>query len=294
MSCHPAVHEPVDLARWIAQFPLDRHWKEIQAQNGPDFWYNAPDDIFSPRDLALTEQLRQRAGFQHHRDTKPVDVLLPAWGEPSVPFASKVGGVPYIRRGEWPLGQDGQPLVFHAQLCFADSRDQLPVPELPADVLLIFEEFGEEMDTEFPLSGLHFEWREIGIPRKHLMQAEDMPREPTWTPTHFHRFRSFESDETRSVDHPRGPIWVSGAYTATKIGGIPVHLQGAEEAEGLGIHLASLHSINPGDRDYPFPNLPQAPWKNPWDAGLLNFGDIGTLYLYVSAKGVICGLMQCS
>jgi hypothetical protein len=291
-----SVHESVDMARWIEQFPLERHWEQIESQDGPDFWYNVPNDIFSPRDLALTEQLRARAALQAlDGNAIAVDLLLPAWGEPRLAFASKVGGIPYLRRGEWPMASNGKPFLFLAQLCFADSKDLLPKLNLPADVLLIFCEDSDEMiESSSAGARLHFEWRHMGIPRKQLMQVEDMPRPTTWTPTHFQRYRSFETKRTGHVAHPRCTIEVSGRYVSSKIGGLPAYIQSDEEAVALGAYLASLHSINPADRVYPFPNLPEAPWTNPWDGGLLMFGDVGTLYLYASGYGDINWLMQCS
>ncbi|MCC7390477.1 MAG: DUF1963 domain-containing protein [Phycisphaerales bacterium] len=294
------IHPVVDIDRWMQRYPLDADWARLDEQGAMDFLYQMPSDVFSPRDLALTEQFRAAAGGSGALGPGvPVDVLLPALGEPPRPEVSKVGGVPYRARAPWPTDAAGRSLVFLAQLCLADSRGTLPTlgpDDLHGDVLLIFYEDDDEMIwDETSGSPLHFEWQPLGIPEAALMRAEDVPaRCSPWTPTYFELHRSTEHAGATSVRHRQFEIEVHGAYWASKIGGRPVWQQDEREADGLGRYFASLHSINPAEDEYPFPNVPKPGWgRLPYDQGFLMLGDVGTLYLFAKGGGRVGWLMQC-
>jgi|ERR1043166_755373 hypothetical protein len=294
------IHPEVDIERWISMFPFAEvrdNWRRAY----PDGYYSPPRDIFSPQDLAITQQLRDELGGPPAMGpSKPLDLLLPASGEPPRRCISKIGGVPYRPKGVWPKGTDGKPLSFIAQLCLADSPDILPMSrsELPGDVLLIFQEgteapWGEATDFG---STLKFEWQPIGIPESDLVQPSEAPLQPVnWKPTYFERFRT--------TDHPNFPppieakadqMEISCCYRASKFGGVPIFQQSEGEADGLGNYFACLHSINPTVEEYPFPNTPVSPWGDwPHDEGFFMLGDVGTLYLFAAGNGRVGWLVQC-
>lgn len=296
------VHPVVDIARWVARNPLSAKWARLDAEEARESRYYAPSDIASPRDLALTEQMREAAGGETTLGPGvPVDVLLPALGEPPRREVSKIGGLPYRPREPWPADAAGKPLSFLGQLCLADSRDLLSGysrDELPGDVLLIFQDDTDDglVWNEASGSQLYFEWYPLGLAEDELVSSAEMPEQPiTWTPTYFERHRSREHSGGCSMLRYRNiTIEVCGCYWASKIGGVPVWQQGEEEAEGLGRYFACLHSINPCEDEYPFPNVPIPPWgRLPYSQNFLMLGDVGTLYLFARGSGGIGWLMQC-
>ncbi|MBK7406273.1 MAG: DUF1963 domain-containing protein [Phycisphaerales bacterium] len=294
------IHPPVDIARWIARNPLAAKWARLDAEGAMDFRYEMPSDICSPRDLALTEQFRDAAGGPDAlwRGVN-VDVLLPALGEPQRPEVSKVGGVPYRPRAPWPTDASGRPHLFLAQLCLADSTGALSAfrrRQLPGDVLLIFCEDDDDLIwSESSGSRLHFEWQPLGIRSADLMGANELPpRGSPWTPTYFELHRSTDHAGAAMVRHRERELEVHGTYRSSKIGGLPAWQQGKAEAKGLGRYFASIHSIDPAEDEYPFPNVPTPPWgTQPCDQGFLMLGDVGTLYLFAKGGGRVGWLMQC-
>ncbi|MFG0283689.1 MAG: DUF1963 domain-containing protein [Phycisphaerales bacterium JB039] len=296
------VHPVVDIERWIGRYPLGAAWARVDAEHGPSFWYNAPSDIFSPRDLALTEQMRAAVGGPDAMGPSlPVDVLLPALGEPPRREVSKIGGLPYRARGPWPTDGAEKPLTFLGQLCLADSRDVLrgfSRDELPGDVLLVFHDDTDDglMWSEGEGAQLHFEWQPLGLAESDLVTATEVPEQPVaWTATYFERYRSTEHADVRLPLRYRDiDIEVSGEYWASKIGGVPVWQQREDEAEGLGRYFACLHSINPAEDEYPFPNVEKPAWgRHPHSQNFLMLGDVGTLYLFAKGGGKVGWLMQC-
>jgi hypothetical protein len=293
------IHTQVDINRWIAQFPLAAVREAHERKCGMPFMLS---DIHCPEHLAVMEQARAPFIETHAMGPcVPVDVLLPALGEPPRRAASKVGGLPYRRRGDWPIGRAGRPMSFIAQLCLADSWDVLTRfdrTELPGDVLLIFQD-----GTEGPW-GVHagygspmtFEWQFVGIPDADLMQLADLPPQPVkWTPTYFERYRTVEyPDLPPATSAEANRLGFCPRYMGSKIGGVPVFQQSEDEAKGLGACFACIHSINPCNVDFPFPNVPRSPWGDwPHDQGFLMLGDVGTLYLFVRRKGRVNWLAQC-
>jgi hypothetical protein len=295
-------HPSAEIAKWLAMFPLDDHIAKLKAQKAPDFWYNPPDDICSPRDLALTEQIRARAGVSAAGGGVAVDVLLPALGEPPRRAVSKIGGLPYRPRGAWPQGSRGRPLSFLGQICLADSRDVLTVDRqaLPGDVLLIFlDEQDDGLDliwSENEGARLHFEWQMLGIGDDQLVRPEEVPEQAVqWRPVYFERFRSREYEgEWPLMRLGNAQIEAPFRYAASKIGGLPVWWQDESEADGLGAFFACLHSINPVEEVWPLANVEKSPWGgSPYDEGFLMLGDVGTLYLFAKGNGRVGWLMQC-
>lgn len=276
------IHDEVDARRWVERFPLEALHDELDRSSAPEWYYAQPSYVDSPSQLAYTLRLREFAK-QPLEPTTAVDVLLPTLGEPSHPAASKVCGRPYRPDGDWPVDSAGRPLLFLAQLCFADSRDVLPFRP-PGDVLLIFcEDSDDVVWREGEGCQLHFEWRDLGIPASELILPERCPRN-MFTPTAFERMRSRESvggHGSASLLKTRGKeIEVCGHWHASKIGGVPLWQQSEEEANGLGVFFAALQAINPSGPEYPFPNLPVSSWKFPHGQKFFMFGDCGTVYLF--------------
>lgn len=304
------IHQSIDLPIWIERFPLDDHLRDLDIKQVKDFVYYPEIDLFSPQALAHYEQWLKKAGMNHNtsKGAVPVDYFLPALGEPDSRIQSKISGLPYLRKGEWPRNANGEPLAFLAQICFLDSHETLPVDttRLGGAVLLIFQDEPDEIIWSMNYGAqLHFIWMPHGVSDSELISASDVfvPNNRWYEPTHFHRFRSTESPEPeRTVTHMKRNgliskkvlIPVSHSLRATKIGGIPVWQQDESDAEGLGDFLCCIHSINPFGKDYPFVNVPVAPWGDQYSPlNFLMLGDVGTLYLFISETGKISWQMQC-
>lgn len=300
------AHQVIHLQKWIERFPLEHELIRLDAEKAKDFQYFPPIDLFKPRDLAHHMQWVRRAGFDQAPSVE-VDYFVPALGESPTRSESKISGLPYLRKADWPVDENNRPLAFLGQICFTDSWDFLSVDKamLGGDILLIFQNDPEEMiwSTEFG-SQLTFIWMNHGAHEADLATQADLWTPEGWyEPTHFHRFRAQESDaEERLVTHSRGfrflskriRIPVSYSLRATKIGGIPVWQQDEAEHEGLGKYLCCLHSINPYGKEQPFINVAEAPWGNRYcPKNLLMLGDVGTLYLFLTESGEINWLMQC-
>lgn len=298
------IHEQFDLARWINEFPLDGSLQELDRVNAPEWCYRSPGNIDGPGPLALTEQMRERAGMRQFGAgvLTPVDYLIPCIGEPSNRAVSKIGGLPYRRKANWPRGSDGKPLSFIAQICFADSLDILPSTlrrGLRGDVLLIFQE-GDWILDEDP-RWLRFEWANLGIPDSELIQEEALPEQLVrWRSVYFQVHRSVELRAWESAFRWRAhkDVIVDGSSRCSKIGGVPVWQQ-SELCSGT--FFAALHSINPyGGRDssdpaarHPFPNLARPFWWHASNEGFFMLGDVGTLYLVMEDDGSIAWSAQC-
>lgn len=289
------MHRNVDAQRWVKQYPLFSHFDTLDAQASPDFWYYQPSEVTSPKDLALTLQMREGAGMPGEPSSL-VDVLVPAIGEPDRPEASKIGGRPFRSDRPWPRDANDKPMLFMGQLCFADSLDVLPshvTSSLPGDLLLIFlEDCDSVIWNEHEGAALLFEWEQSG--RRNQAPTDQFRDAPQpWEPFHFERLRSRESESRAEIHHGTHAIEVCGHWHSTKIGGIPTWIQSEEEGEGLGTFIAAINSMVAVGDDYPLVNMPKAPPSpGPYRNELLMFGDMGTLYLFWDGTRVRW-LMQC-
>lgn len=116
--------------------------------------YLAVRPIVGPYDAALLNCVRRLIRpYINYGEALPAELFLLGVGEPETQSATKVGGLPYRPRDRvWPLGFDGQPLAFLAQINFRDSRDICGV--IPDDVLLVF-------SGRNPYEGIHAEWANV-------------------------------------------------------------------------------------------------------------------------------------
>jgi len=284
------IHERLDLARWIKEFPLSRLRREARdhvmrrRQELPEEY---PDDkavekhiqvmspswqiVVGPADVAVNEQLREEAVASGKRPAfrRPTDVVVWAKGEPSNRSVTKVGGLPYRPAvALWPKDATGTPLRFVAQLCFADSR--VLVPQLPGDILLVF---GDDDALLGEPERLLFEWWPIASEALLVeMPFVDAPFAPFYAVLH------------RTED------WDDAVFEGTKIGGVPNYIQ--EEPDVSGTFLGAIGSISvPTDTPHPFVNVAEPRgWSDEND---LIIGDMGSLYLFVGDDGKVQGVSQC-
>ncbi|MFK7883757.1 MAG: DUF1963 domain-containing protein [Phycisphaerales bacterium] len=292
-------HEIVNASEWMERFPLDKHLSKLDAEGRPDFVYHVPYDIDTPESLAHMLQYIERALSKTRRaQAQPIDVFLPALGEPTRRHQTKFGGLPYISKEDWPRDDNGNRYAFLGQICFADSLDVLPVApdKLGGDVLLLFQKDPEEMLWSMDDGDLLLVvWRPLGLSESTLVTADEAYVPDGWIePVFFHRLRTHEYNRLKPVKHGRRKITVDGKYRATKLGGTPVWQQCDSEGEGLGTYIGCLHSINPYGPEFPMINVPIAPWGDRYsDLNLPMFGDVGTLYLFLSESAQVNWVMQC-
>ncbi|MDX2118551.1 MAG: DUF1963 domain-containing protein [Planctomycetota bacterium] len=282
MSNH---HPRVDVDRWIEQFPL-----AADVERALSSAY-----VTGPEAVAIIEQARSRSGGAAGMGGPcATDVMVWALGEPTDPAATKIGGVPHRPAGvPWPVGRDGQPSTFVAQVCFADSRDVLVASDgspltLPGDVLVLFSPNpgGLWDDNDEDPTSLQYEWWPLDLER--VMAREDLP-EQTWTataggtiaPCHAHLHRSADFPAAPD-DHPLRQIYDADrlfVHEGGKIGGVPFYTRA--ESPRPGVFLAAIGSINPAGTVWPFVNVERPPTPAPiWDGDFLTLGDLGSLYLY--------------
>jgi hypothetical protein len=284
------VHERLDIAYWIDEFPLSRLRAEARdyvmrrRKELPDEYPNdnavarhielmSPEweIVVGPANVAVNEQLKEEAlaGGKCPEQRSLTDIVVWAKGEPSNRAVTKVGGLPYRpSSASWPEDVTGTPQRFIAQLCFLDSRDL--APQLPGDVLLIF---GDDDALLGEPERLLFEWWPIAShPLVSEMPVVDAPLSPFYAVLH------------RTED------WDNAVFEGTKIGGIPKFIQGEPTASG--IFIGAIGSISvPTDARHPFVNVaePRA-WSDDND---LMIGDMGSLYLFVAPDGKVQADSQC-
>lgn len=283
-------HDRLDIARWMAEFPLSRLRAEARdyvlkrRQELP--WEYADDKavdehirlmrpkwdiVVGPAAVAVNEQLRAEAlaAGRAPRVRVPTDVAVWAKGEPADRSVTKIGGLPYRPSGvPWPAGATGQPLRFVGQLSFVDSRDL--VPPLPGDVLLVF---GDDDALVAEPGRLVFEWWPL-TSRALTPQAPDVDE----------ALAPFHAALHRTED------WDNAILEGTKIGGVPRFIQEEPSVRGTFIGTIGSISVSPDER-HPFVNIAEPRgWSDEND---LMIGDMGSLYLFVDSHGQIQALSQC-
>jgi hypothetical protein len=221
-----SVHDRLDIARWLAEFPLSRLRAEARGyvlQRRQELPREYVDDravedhiqlmqpkwgiVVGPAAVAVNEQLKAEALAAGARPTKriPTDVVVWARGEPADRSVTKIGGLPYRPSDvPWPVGDGGQPLRFIGQLCFADSRDV--VPPLPGDILLVF---GDDEALVAEAERLVFEWWPLTTGS--LVSQAPAVDEEALVPFHATLHRTED--------------WDTAIFEGTKIGGMPRFIQ---------------------------------------------------------------------
>jgi Domain of unknown function (DUF1963) len=145
--------------------------------------------VDSPCSIIVAEHYRQLAMSRAEMGPLvPTDRFALAAGEPPQPHLTKVNGLPYRPSDKpWPVDREDRPMVFLAQVCFADSGDHIGAT--PGEVLLIFMQCGppERFSQAVPRldpsddEAIVFEWHSIGIPNPATWA--DVPKPPLVFPT---------------------------------------------------------------------------------------------------------------
>jgi uncharacterized protein YwqG len=228
----------------------------------------------------------------------PTDVPVWAAGEPANRACTKTGGLPYGPASlPWPAGRDNLPASFVGQICFADSRDTLqrgmyrdggPLT-LPGDVLLLFSPGGDglwDSDEDDPKS-LIYEWHSLGL--ADLVQSSAVPEQPFKVGiAHAQLHRTFDLPAVPD-DHPLvekradEPVFV---LTGGKMGGVPSFQESEYWPKGA-TFLATLGSIHATDKRHPLIGVPTNPDHFGLEGDYLMFGDVGSLHLFISERGLL-------
>lgn len=309
-SPKPKVHDRVDVQHWKSLYPLAdlreqarrfvmqrkaekpaEYPDQKSVQEHIDMMGPQAESITSPYDLAVTELLRDEAisgtVSSSLGKTTPVDVFVFSKGEPKNRAITKIGGLPYWPKARsWPKGEEGKPKTFVAQFCFADSADI--AGKLPGDVLLVFGD--AQKDVPYGASkNLRFFWEKLG--QTNLVGRGDIPKTGgRLTPVYGSICRTVDYDPT--AFEKAGVDESLAIVDGTKIGGIPMWIQEPEDLPGR--FLCALGSIQPEpERPYPWLNQAKAITSQSYDEGLLMWGDMGTLYLFIDDKGRIHCTWQC-
>lgn len=288
------VNYRFDINEWLPRFPLSRHLKRDVAGNGPRI--TAPA-VTSPSHICDLEQLRVALHDQFDWGLAvPVDVFIMGEGEPRDRHVTKIGGIPYRPAGQgWPVGNDGRPLQFLGQICFADSKDL--TGSLPGDVLLLFAE-----DAKDP-GDIHFEWQALGLTE--VLADRDVPDAASpFAPCHGYVYQTHSFPEARraaAFERAKHPTWneaeVWSEYfvscaSATQIGEAPFYIN---DNPRPGRALCTLNAVFP-DPVEPFPWVNRSePLFRSLDEWLhqpfedrsrwFTFGDTGCVYVFIDDHG---------
>jgi hypothetical protein len=271
-----------DINEWMPRFPLQ-----------PRYGHFDGEIITSPCDVCNNEQLRQ--GVKEEFDwgePVPVDIFVMAEGEPKDRHVTKLGGLPFRPHGvPWPTASSGDPMLFLAQFNFASSRDLYP--DLPGDLLLVFADGGEFVES------IQFEWQPLGTPD--LISAEEIPSHPdAFDPCYGHVLRTVSypaAKPKRDYGFEMYPkygefnVWSWYhllQYQATQIGRAPFFIQ--EGDSGLpGQVLCTISSVQPDQHkpypwvNHPEPLMPEDEFR--YDFNYLMMGDVGCIYISIDDAG---------
>lgn len=284
----PARHHPVlDIDHWINEFPL-ADWRR------DGIW------IDSPGDLAKIEQARARAAtFADLGPSVPADIFV--WSSQYVfkeeQWRTRIGGRPWRERGKpWPTDDQGIPLHFIAQICFADSKDLIPF-HLPGDIALIFDRW----DRGFVGTGdpAVLEWSSSKIDGEPGFPSDRFMELPFCFDGVIHRSRQYT--DWKAYEQPfidagwKDGGWNIGHVQATSIGTHASMPQGWPFDDGDGCTLVAMLSSFDFHGAWPLCDAPQSlnlvrPDGTEYAAmsadGLsLNIGDAGAIWIYRDAAG---------
>lgn len=279
--------------RWITLEEVGRlaglpaGWNSEQSDVRPSrSWMRS---ITSCNELAVRElMLRQVKKAHPEMKGVPVDVVLFALGEAPERKMTKIGGLPYRdRKLPWPVTADGRTYTFVGQLDLSES--QAILPPVPSDVLLVFaSEDDGDPDTFW------FEWAGNVTD---LIPAEEVPP-PGWEFPKCYGVRCRTEDYPVEYDsvfeeaYDTDGLFVVRTY-GTKIGGLPCWIQGEEKLAGE--FVGQMGPVSPKAKVvYPWLNVPEPITEQTrWESQLM-WGDLGGLYLFVSADGKPTGGVQYS
>jgi hypothetical protein len=238
----------------------------------------------------VTEQIRYEALTPDVRESGVLtDVFVFCQGDPLDRAVTKIGGLPYrSAKKEWPLDEDHAPLTFVAQICFSDSLDL--VGNLPGDVLLIFARrvsvYQERSDA------LRFEWTQIGEPE--LVETAALPN-TDWqlVPCYGEIYRTCDFPDAGNAFRRYSTSYLLNILEGTKIGGLPRWIQPPPSLQGRFLAAVGSIDVQPyAKRSYPLINVFE-PISALDDQYYLMWGDVGTLYLFLSDDGQINWTCQC-
>ncbi|MEM1228720.1 MAG: DUF1963 domain-containing protein [Planctomycetota bacterium] len=251
--------------------------------------------ITSPFDLFSVESLRDslmlRAG-----DGVPVDVFVFGKGEPLDPRCTKVGGKPYWPVGKpWPRDNNGTPLLFVAQFCFADSLDVFD-RELPGTILSLLTARADAW--MWPDGDLRFHWHTGDEPNAELNGILSATGDAGPFFGSIYRTCDYPAAIELALDQEVPRSYLLAALEGTKMGGVPRFIQ--QEFSVKPNHLCQLGSIQA------HPNVPY-PWVNQSDPLGLSFnekgiygdqncavlGDMGSVYMELGSDGNVTRSFEC-
>ncbi len=301
------IHNVVDVESWRTVFPLNQLREAAvrdvlarrnilpgeypdQASIDRNIALVSPggERVTGPHDIAVVEQLRDEV-FSHElrRQRVPTDIFIFNRGEPSRREVTKVGGLPYrSTERPWPHSASSSPMTFIAQFCFVDSQDI--VGQLPGDVLLIFGDPDNLWDNDN--LALVFEWVRLGEPG--LIPAEAVPQTDWFIEPCFGSiYRTWDYLDTDELFVGYQRSYLIPVLEGTKIGGIPRWIQGSEDIQGR--FICALGSIDPqlyGQRPFPFINVPDM--LDSHEDNYLQWGDSGSLYIFLDLDGQLRWAMQ--
>lgn len=267
------------------------HWSHACQDQAADINWFIPAPISSPVDVVKREiwVLSHPTAFDGY-ERRPVCYHVHGFGEPPLPFQSKMGGIPYRPRlAPWPTNADGVPMQFFGQINVSDSRDL--VPEARGDVLVIFHSGESSCSTE----EFHFEWYDEGL--------NDLPSEtelPFFDDLHIDfpiHFESHRSDEWIVPSDASDDLREYDSLVATKIGGVPAYF-GDSIPELPGRYFMTIDSLQIGIQR-PFPALNRYENLTMEEAGgyyaitFIRLGDLGSLFFHIDAHGTVYCTGQC-
>lgn len=220
----------------------------------------------------------------------PTCIILLGKGPASNHLATRFGGLPLISSAEgWPEEDSGAPMTFLGQFNFEDSLYQFE-GDLPGDVLQLFG--SSQWKTPFRTKDLKAIWKTKEELDTQVMSA---PSGCEVLPEFFGVFHT--SYDFVFAPNSAGAESTTQIANATKIGGLPWHIQGSlteinDDNSAGPVLLCQFNSIQ-ARHGVPYPWLNQAA---PYSARVKNagvqaqdnsiiFGDKGSIYVYLSDDG---------
>lgn len=297
------LHPKVDFDHWAKIFPIEtfqrtsgpRQFDSSEKDDPLDRWKPQGTIITSPAHLCEIELVRkQYARSQDLGRPVPVDIFLWSVDPPQKPYLTKLGGTPHRESAKpWPT-DDGKPLTFVAQFCFADSRD-IVSQKLPDDVMLIF---FKGADSIYVDDSIYVEWSSIELDAP--ISAEQCPA-PSFTVPQLsgHIYRTNEYPDSGDVFEKAGhdQSYLFPTTQSTKIGRETYFIQNDPRGpnDELLCAISSVHPTTyPPGAKWPFIGLETLPddWDKPdsdygWGKYSMMFADVGCMYFLIDEHGKV-------